>query len=270
MIAILLVIPFLLGAPQQTGQPTGPAAQQGLEQGKARYEAYRQAAIHINDLAGNIHSEADARVFVDTIAERVGEKELPSWATASIRSRVAHAEYEAVSNPSKLIPEQRIVNVWNEYVRELDAPEKTLVTVAEVHNLRDAQYTMNKLMWKKEQFPQSLWTMPDVYAVGSDGKVANGCRAVEALLILHNVFRFFESVQSARERVAKGVLVSDLVKQRTNEQSSRPQAVGSNPGSTSMESKPVLAGEIRYVQAHGEVDYLRLLERLYEELFSAE
>jgi hypothetical protein len=270
MIAIPLIILILFGAPQQTGQSTDPTAQPSPEQAKATYEAYRQAAIHINELAGNIHSEADARAFVDAVAERVGGKELPSWATASVRDRVAHAEYGAVLDPSKLIPEQRVVNVWNEYVRELDAPEKTLVTVAEVHNLRDAQYSMNKSMWKKEQFPQSLWTMPDVYAVGNDGKVANGCRAVEALRTLHDMFSFFPSVLSARGRVAKGVLVSDLVKQSTKEQASRPQAVGSHPGSTSMEAKPVLAAEIRYVQAHGEVDYLLLLERLYEELFPAE
>jgi hypothetical protein len=270
MIAIPLIILFLLGAPQQPGLSTEPTAQQSLEQAKARYEAYRQAAIHINELAGNIHSEADARAFVDAVAERLGGEELPSWATASIRYRVAHAEYGAVSDPSKLIPEQRIVNVWNEYVRELDAPEKTLVTVAEVHNLRDAQYTMTKSMWKKEQFPQSLWTMPDVYAVGSDGKVANGCRAVEALRILHDMFRSFPSVQSARERVQKGVLLSDLIKQPKNDAVSRPPTVRSHLASASEDTMPVLAAEIRYVQAHGEVDYRRLLERLYEELFPAE
>jgi hypothetical protein len=269
MIAIPLIILILLGASQQPGPAADATPQPSPEQAKARYEDYRQAAIHINELAGNIHSEADARAFVDAVAERLGG-ELPPWATASVRNRVAHAEYGAVSDPSKQIPEQRVVNVWNEYVRELDAPEKTLVTVAEVHNLRDAQYTMNKRMWKKEQFPQSLSMMPDVYAVGSDGKVANGCRAVEALRILHDMFSFFPIVQGARERVAKGVLVSDLVKQSTKEQASRPQTVGSHPGSASMETKPVLAAEIRYVQAHGEVDYLLLLERLYQELFPAE
>src|ERR1039457_1768949 len=87
MIAIPLIILFLLGAPQQPGLSTGPTAQQALEQAKARYEAYRQAAIHINELAGNIHSEADARAFVDAVAERLGGEELPSWATASIRCR---------------------------------------------------------------------------------------------------------------------------------------------------------------------------------------
>ncbi|MGB7863615.1 MAG: hypothetical protein WCF74_09530 [Candidatus Sulfotelmatobacter sp.] len=270
MIAIPLIILFLLGAPQPTGPSTDPAAQPSPQQAKAQYEAYRQAAIHINELAGNIHSEADARAFVDAVAERMGGDELPWWATASIRHRVAHAEYGAVSDSSKLIPEQRIVNVWNEYVRELDAPEKTLVTVAEVHNLRDAQYTMNQRMWKKEQFPQSLWIMPDVYAVGSDGKVANGCRAIEALRTLHDMFSSFPSVQGARERVQKGILVSDLVKQREKDAVSRPQTVRSHLASASADTMPVRAAEIRYVQAHGEVDYVRLLEGLYEELFPAE
>lgn len=79
---------------------------------------------------------------------------------------MAHAEYEAVSDPSRLIPEQRIVDLWNEYVRELDAPEETLVTLAEVHNLRDAMYFGSKAMWKREGFTQQIWTAPDIHAVG--------------------------------------------------------------------------------------------------------
>ncbi|MFZ0772660.1 MAG: hypothetical protein WCA49_21300 [Candidatus Sulfotelmatobacter sp.] len=269
MIAIPLVLLFLFGAPQQSGKPPGLTSQPSPEQAKEQYEANRQASIHINELAGNIHSEADARAFVGAVAERMAGEQLPWWATAGIRHRVAHAEYDAVSDPSKLIPEQRVVNVWNEYVRELDAPEETLVTVAEVHNLRDAQYTMNKSMWNKEQFPQSLWTMPNVYAVGSDGKVANGCRAVEALRILYDMSRFFQSVQGARERVRKGVLVSDSVRQQQNA-TPRPPIAKSHLAIASADPNPVRAAEYRYFQAHGAGDFQRLLERLYEELFPAE
>jgi hypothetical protein len=269
MIAVPLVILFLLGAPQQSTKPPDLTSQPSPEQGKERYEAYREAAIRINDLAGNIHSEVDARAFVDAVAEQEAGGQLLWWATTNIRHRVARAEYDAVSDPSKLIPEQRIVNVWNEYVRELDAPEETVVTVAEVHNLRDAQYTMNKWMWKKERFPQSLWTMPDVYAVGSDGKVAGGCRAVEALRILHDMSRFFKSVRSARERVAKRVLVSDLAGLQKSA-NPRAQAVKSHLAVASADPMPVRAAEYRYLHVHGEGDYRRLLERLYEELFPAQ
>jgi|SRR5271155_447215 len=267
MIAIPLVMLFLFCSPQQSGKPPDLTSQPSPEQAKEQYEANRQVSIHINELAGNIHSEAEARVFVDAVAEHVAGQQLLWWATTSIRHRVAHAEYDAASDPSRLIPEQRIVNVWNEYVRELDAPEEMLVTVAEMHNLRDALYTSNQYMWKNKRFPLSLWIMPNVYAVGSDGKVASGCRAVEALRILYDLSRFFQDLQSARERVRKGVLASDLARQRRQDATPRPPIAKSHLWTVSADPNPVRAAEYRYAQAHGGDDYQRLLERLYQELF---
>src|SRR5579863_5228376 len=142
--AVALIL-ILIAVPQDVPQQQrDPAQQQKMAEAREQYEAGRQAAIRVNELAGNIRSEDDARVFVDAVAERLMSDQLEMWTTLGIRHRVAHAEFEAVSNPSRLIPEQRIVDVWNQYVRELDAPEETLVTLAEVRNLRDAMYTSNR------------------------------------------------------------------------------------------------------------------------------
>ncbi len=196
MIAIPLVAALLLAAPQQTDPAQNKwtpeqvdSIRQKQEQFRQQHEPARQRAIHINDLAGNIHAEADARAYVDAVAEELtGHRHMP-WTTRSIRHRVAHAEYEAVTDPSRQIPEQRIVDIWNEYVREIDAPAEALVTVAEVHNLRDAMYSnASDRMWKNEM-TQSLWTMPNVYSIDADGKVASGCRAVEALKIIRDMRR---------------------------------------------------------------------------------
>jgi hypothetical protein len=158
MFVIPLAFAFLLAAPQQSvPQPTSPPTTlqpykltpEQLEQARQKYEPTRQAVVHLNELASNIHSEDDARTFVDAVAERMTAEKPPAWAKASIRRRVAHAEYEAVSDPARLVPEQRVADVWNEYVRELDAPEETLVTAAEVHNLRDGMYSMSRLLWDK-------------------------------------------------------------------------------------------------------------------------
>jgi hypothetical protein len=268
MIAIPLVMLFLFGAPQESTKPPHLTSQQIQAQGNERYEAYRQAAIRINELAGSIHSEADARAFVDAVAEREAGDQLLWWATTNIRHHVAQAEYDAVSDPSKLIPEQRIVNVWNEYVRELNAPEETLVTVAEVHNLRDASYTSSHHMWRNEKFPQSLWIMPNIYAVGKDGKVANGCRAVEALRIVYDMSRFFQNLQAARERIRKGVLVSDLFRQEQEWSPRAPTAKSHLASATN--TSPVRLAEYRYAQAHSDGDYQHLLQRLYAELFPTE
>jgi hypothetical protein len=266
MLAIPLALLLLVGTPPQATTRPDPATPQQLADARAKYELARQSAIHLNDLAGNIHSEADAQVLVDAIAERIFGQEHLSWTAAIIRHRVAHAEYEAVSNPARMIPEQRIVNVWNEYVRELNAPEETLITVAELHNLRDAMYTGIQAMWKREGITQQFWTMPNIYAVDVDGKVASGCRAVEALKLLHDMFDTFQMVQGARERVQKGVLVSDMVRPQKQSGTPRPAAARGHLMAR-QDPKPVLLAEIHYVQAHGEADYTRLMERLFAELF---
>src|SRR5215467_10131295 len=172
MIAVPLLAAMLLAAPQDS--PSGvtardpepaPAAQittplhpkwtpeqleemkQKAEQARIAREPVRKRAVHINDMAGNIHSEADARALVDAVAEELSGHRHLLWTALSIRHRVAHAEWEAISDPSGLVPEQRIVDVWNEYVREIDAPEETLVTVAELHNMRDSTYAGLSRYW---------------------------------------------------------------------------------------------------------------------------
>jgi len=134
--------------------------------------------------------------------------------TSAARQQVAHAEFEAVSNPSRLIPEQRIADVWNRYVREIGASEEALVTAAEIHNLRDADFAISQLWWSRTNL--TIWTMPNVYAVGSDGKVAEGCRAVETLRVLYDLDRLFDNLRGARERVRKGILLSDEIGKSLN------------------------------------------------------
>jgi hypothetical protein len=175
MAMILLALALVLAAPRMSDPPQQPNPKSGptMEHANERYELSRQTAIHLNELAGNVHSESDSREFVDAVAGRFLEHEYQYWAAQGVRYQVAHAEYEAVAH-SRLIPEQRIVNVWNEYVREIDAPAETLITIAELHNLRDATYTSSRFMWKRKGFGQILWTIPNIYAVDANGKVADG------------------------------------------------------------------------------------------------
>jgi hypothetical protein len=290
MFVIPLVAVLLLGAPQQADpSPPGPSQlqagpsrpqwtpeqreqiRQKQEQFRRQYEPMRQRAIHINDLAGNIHSEADARAYVDAVAAELTGNRHMSWTTRSIRRRVAHAEYRAATDSSRQIPEERIVDVWNQYVREIDAPAETLVTVAELHNLRDAMYTLaSKRAWKPE-FGQSIWTMPNIYALGADGKVASGCRALEALKIIHDMHDLFGNVRSARERDQKGVLVSDLIKKREESPAPFGKAVltaGTFHASSAFNSVEPFA--YRYQQEHEEHAYQQLLRRLFSELLPAD
>jgi hypothetical protein len=57
-------------------------------------------------------------------------------------------------------------NVWNQYVKEIGAPDDAIVSVAEIHNMRDGSFTVAQLMWARGN--QTIWTIPNVYALGSD------------------------------------------------------------------------------------------------------
>jgi len=132
-----LLLAVVFSYPQQESAKTEEQAA-AQRQASLHYERYRQQAIRTNELAAHIDSEADARAFVDAVADMFADSLPPSWATRGIRERIAHAEYEAVSEPLRLIPEQRIVDVWNKYVREIGASEEAVVTAAEIHSMRDA------------------------------------------------------------------------------------------------------------------------------------
>jgi hypothetical protein len=284
MIASVLVAYLLLAVPQQAlqQQPTpaapawSPEQLEGIREKEKQIvkerEPARQEAIRINDLAGNIHSEADARAYVDAVAEVLTGHQHFSWTTRSIRHHVASAEYAAVSDPSRLIPEQRIVDVWNEYVREIDAPAEALVTVAELHNMRDSTYAgASSFLWKRE-INQSIWTMPNIYALNADGRVANGCRALEALKIIHDLHDQFQNLRFARARVAKGLLASDVVKRGELNPDQKTKLTFSSSAQLRgvPMNNPIPGAMLRYQREHGELAYQQLLRRLYAELFPEE
>ena len=233
---------------------------------RARIERDRQTAIEINDLAARIRSEADAGALVDKIAEVFADALPPSWMTRGIRERLAHAEYEAVSDSSRLIPEQRIADVWNEYVREIGAPDDALVTAAELHNLRDADFAAAQFFWPRGH---SIWAVSTIYALGPGGKMAEGARPIEALRILYDLDMRFDNLRSARERIRRGVLASEELRKRTENQSQAPsvQSTFTVRVSAGFDRNPVHAAELRYIQQHGSYVLNGVVEKLFDELF---
>ena len=204
---VLGAVLLLQAAPPVSSQPANPATAQPkelppqiAEKYKHTQEVMHQAAIRLNDLATNIHSEQDARSFTDAVAEALWGKRFFGWTSRGIRHRVAHAEFESVSDAAQAIPEQRIADVWNEYIREIDAPEESLVTVAEIHNMRDGMYVADRRLWAKNF--QTIWTVPSIHALDADGKLADGCRAIEALKIIHSLYFEPESLPFARAGAA--------------------------------------------------------------------
>lgn len=258
-----LVLALVFGYPQQESSKTEEQAA-AQRQASILFERHRHEAIRMNELAAHISSEADARVFVDVVADMFADSLPPPWATRGIRERIAHAEYEAVSEPLRLIPEQRIVDVWNKYVREIGASEEAVVTAAEIHSMRDAAFAVGQVMWTRGT-NQSAWTMPNYFAVGEDGKVAEGCRAVEALRVIYDLDRIFDNLRSARERLRKGIVASDAIKKSLENTST-------NQKTTTrlflrIDTNPLRPAEYKYVHEHGADHLIQLVVMLAEELF---
>jgi len=260
-----LIFSFFFRYPQQESpKPEEQAAAQ--REASLRYERHREEAIRMNELAAHINSEADARVFVDAVAHMFADSLPPSWATSVIRGRIAHAEYEAVSNPLRQIPEQRIADVWNKYVREIGASEEALVTTAEIHSMRDATFATGQSMWSRGMI-QTAWTMPNIFAVGEDGKVAEGCRAVEALRVIYDLDRMFDNLRGARERLRKGIVASDAIKKSL-------ETTKANQKTTArlemhVDTNPLRPAEYKYVREHGADRLIQFVEILFDELFPA-
>jgi len=258
-----LVLALALGYPQQES-PKPEDLVAARREASLRYERHRQAAIRMNEMAAHINSEDDARAFVDAVTEMFADSLPPAWATSGIRERIAHAEYEVVSDPLRQIPEQRIADVWNKYVREIGAPKEAIITVAEIHSLRDAMFATGQMMWSRG-IGQTAWTMPNIFAVGGDGKVAEGCRAVEAIRVIYDLDRMFDNLRSARERLRKGVVLSDVIK-KSLENTNAPQKTTARLA-THVDNNPLRAAEYKYVREHGPAQVIELVVMLSEELF---
>jgi hypothetical protein len=247
---------------------TASADSQATMQQRAHdeYEQHKQAAIRINDLAGRIYSEADASALVSEIADLFAAELPPAWSSNGIRQRVAHAEYETVRNPARLIPEQRIVDVWNQYVKEMGAPDEAIVSVAEIHSMRDGSYTVAQLMWARGH--QTIWTMPNVFALGPDGRVADRCRALDAIRVIHDLESLSQNLRGARDRLKKGIVPSEEIKKRVRDPNVQPH--GTVRLEAHADPNPIRPAEQRYMQERGSVAYDQLLARLFDALFPRE
>lgn len=225
------------------------------------YETYRQHALAINELAGNIQSLDDARKLVDMVMGEFSDDLPPKWVTHKIRNQIAQAEYESATNPAMLIPEQRVADAWNRFAREIGAADETNVTAAEVHYLRDASYVSVRIFWMRGN--QSIWSMPNIYPVGQDGKVADGCRALDAIREVRDLAYQPNIISEAREAMKKRVLFSDEIER----QSKSPHRSESHVViRTEFLTTPVETAGERYVKERGERALRHAIENLIDDL----
>jgi hypothetical protein len=224
----------------------------------------RANSIAINDLAGQIQSLDDARKLVDLVAEEFSDELPPKWATRSIRDRITRAEYESAAEPGALIPEQRVADAWNDYIEKIGAPQESYITAAEIHILRDSHYVTSQLSWARGN--QTIWTIPNIYAIGPDGKVANGCRALEVLNILWQLANQPEVLEGARDLIKKGQMPSDMYKNPSK--APAPGTVNGYMIARIMPPNPIEQAAYRYMHEHGARALNRAVDALLTDLFA--
>lgn len=271
--ASLLPICFLSGQ-QPSPQSLRPTSRDGLRQPSPemmrQLAEYRRRMITnanaINDLAGHIQSLDDARKLVDLTADEFSKELPPKWATRSMRNRIARAEFESASDPGALIPEQHVAAAWNDYLEKIGAPQESYVTAAEIHTVRDTYYVSTQTWWARDN--QNIWTVPNIYAAGPDGRVANGCRALEAIKTLWQLSSQPELLPGTRELMQKGQLWSDMIKNP-----SKPPAPGSEKSYVTVQMKlappnPIREAALHYMHDHGERALNSAIEGLLQDLFA--
>jgi len=223
----------------------------------------RDETLKLNELASNIHTVADARRFIDAIADLFADDLPPAWTTNSLRARLGQAEYLTVTDPHRRIPEQHLAEIWNTYLAAIGAPDDSRVSAAEIHYLRDAFFANGRVMWDRGY--RNFWLLPSIFATNPDRTLAPACRIVESLRILYDLDRFPQNLAGAREAVAKGILTSDVLKHAQQQPRSAmggraSLSVGASGGN------PVEAAAARYIRAHGMAAFTQTVETMLNSL----
>src|SRR5690348_16050707 len=121
------------------------------------------------DLLGaesSLHSVVDAEAYVKAILAKYKIDSKSANGLTPLEHRLAVAEYAAITDPSKRIPEARIVDAFNQLMHEWGAEPWTRITVADFHRFHRIKAGI---------------LIPYSVSRNADGVVADSCRPVEAL-----------------------------------------------------------------------------------------
>lgn len=259
--AALLPICFLSAQQPDPRQPNPRLLRRASEERRILAEH----ANAINYLAANIHSLDDARKLVDLVAAEFSDGLPRKLASRSMRNRIAHAEYESAYDPGALIPERHIADAWNDYLQKIGAPQDSYITADEIHYLRDSYYTSSQFFWVRGN--QTVFTVYNIYAIGPNGKVANGCRAVETLNVLWKLGTDPELLEGTRKQMKSGPLLSDMIKNPL-----KPPVPGSEKGRVTLRARmlpdnPIEQAAFQYTRIHGTRALNTAIEDLLKDLF---
>src|ERR1700756_1354154 len=185
----LSLLTISLGGSSRLISPTAP----GLEPRVFGPKPVGNTALNpldqpVDELGAHVQTEGDAKAYVEALVKRWGPQEagphLPEF-----EGRLARAEYLAVRNPDKLIPESQVATTFNRLMDEWRMPEWTSISAPKLHEFR--------LPYATIIYPNSVARLPDQ-------SIAPGCRPAEALFLLYLLNSKGGIPPELREQVASG------------------------------------------------------------------
>lgn len=163
---------------------------------------------------GHIQTEADARAYIETLVKRWGPKETNY---PDLIDRLARAEYAAVRNPARLIPESQVAKAFNLLMDKWEMPSWTRISVPELHAFR--------ISYALTVYPRSVARLPDQ-------SIAPSCRPSEALFLLH-MLDFREGIPpNIREEVRESNFPWSILKRLKWSRPEQPIEPGLHPAYT--------------------------------------
>jgi hypothetical protein len=228
---------------------------------------YQQRVQQLNEFAANIQTPADARRLVDFVSQLFSGETLYRLKSSSLRNQIAEAEFSAVSDPQKLIPEPRLAQAWNTYVATIGAPEDRKVIPAELHNLRDAFQTTARVLWSRDT--KNVWTVPSIYATLPDGRVAPGARAIESIRLIWDLARMpSDNLKGTRDRMSKGVLMSDSLRKPQHYTASLVPRSRMGVGLYNFPANPMRMAQQNYIERNGDKAFSNAVMAMLNDTFT--
>jgi len=118
----------------------------------------------------NIQSNSDAQVYIDAILAKYHINTASVPGLAPLMHRLAKAEYSALGDPSKRIPESLLTSTFNGLMDEWGEEPWTRITVEDFHGFHRLK---------------AGTLIPYSVSRNADGSVADSCRPVEAVYLLY-------------------------------------------------------------------------------------
>jgi hypothetical protein len=166
---VLLAVPYF----SHLLHPSGPSQEHMVGAPPCRAVDYaispKEQQIDELGVPEHIRTEADARAYVEALV-KIWDPGETNPHLAEFEDQLARAEFAAVRDPQKLIPESQIVKTFNHLMDEWQMPGWAHISVPELHAFR--------VPYACGLYPRSVARLPD-------GTIAPSTRPTEALFLLH-------------------------------------------------------------------------------------